>query len=382
MTLSLFEQAFGTKDLYSVLFDKNDNNNTDTEEVPSSEDNNSFSPSQLRKAYYKKAKQYHPDRQHQNSVDNDDAKRKFQAISWAYSVLKDPKKRELYDTEGIIDEFDDDMDDDNEDGQKKSWKDYFDLIFGKVSTSDIDSFAEKYKMSDEEEKDVLQNYVKFKGNLKKMLGFVMLSEERDVARWIEDYIQPAIDRNEVENYEKTLNKTRAQVEKKILPIKNNTASSTIKKKKQKQNQKNGTATATATATTSTTYDDASIIDPDETETETEESEGDNDDNDEQPKNLQKKKKVVPHKATKSSAAPKAKIKKQQQMKKKKSNKASSEDSLIAAIRNKNRGGGTTNPFASIAAKYGVSAVDDDDNDPLDDAQFEKLQSKYKNQKGK
>ena len=219
-------------------------------------------------------------------------------------------------------------------------------------------------------------------NLKKMLGFVMLSEERDVARWIEDYIQPAIDRNEVENYEKTLNKTRAQVEKKILPIKNNTASSTIKKKKQKQNKKNGTTTATATATTSTTYDDASIIDPDETETETEESEGDNDDNDEQPKNLQKKKKVVPHKATKSSAAPKAKIKKQQQMKKKKSNKASSEDSLIAAIRNKNRGGGTTNPFASIAAKYGVSAVDDDDNDPLDDAQFEKLQSKYKNQKGK
>ena len=83
MTLSLFEQAFGTKDLYSVLFD---NNNNDTEEVPSSVDNTSFSPSQLRKAYYKKAKQYHPDRQHQNSVDNNDAKRKFQAISWAYSV--------------------------------------------------------------------------------------------------------------------------------------------------------------------------------------------------------------------------------------------------------------------------------------------------------
>ena len=87
----------------------------------------------------------------------------FVIIICYWKVLKDPKKRELYDTEGIIDEFDDDMDDDNEDGQKKSWKDYFDLIFGKVSTSDIDSFAEKYKMSDEEEKDVLQNYVKFKG---------------------------------------------------------------------------------------------------------------------------------------------------------------------------------------------------------------------------
>ncbi len=76
-------------------------------------------------------------------------------------LLKDPSKRKQYDEDGII-PYDDDDDDTNEQS-KKSWKDYFDLIFGKLSTDDIDSFSRKYKMSDEEEKDVLKNYVKFKG---------------------------------------------------------------------------------------------------------------------------------------------------------------------------------------------------------------------------
>jgi hypothetical protein len=73
--------------------------------------------------------------------------------------LKDQSKRKQYDEDGIIPY---DNDETNEES-KESWKEYFDLIFGKVSTDDIDSFARKYKMSDEEEKDVLENYVKFKG---------------------------------------------------------------------------------------------------------------------------------------------------------------------------------------------------------------------------
>jgi DnaJ-class molecular chaperone len=135
---SLFEQAFGTLDFYSILQVSKD-----------------CSPSQLRKGYYKQAKQYHPDKNKSN-----DAKLKFQAISWAYSVLKDPTKREEYNKDGIIPHDDDDGT--NEESMN-SWKDYFDTIFGKLSTDDIDSFAEKYKMSEEEGKDVLENYVKFKG---------------------------------------------------------------------------------------------------------------------------------------------------------------------------------------------------------------------------
>ena len=76
-------------------------------------------------------------------------------------MLKDPNNRKKYDNDGVI-PYDDEDDATNEQS-KKSWKEYFDLIFGKLSTDDIESFARKYKMSDEEEKDVLENYVKFKG---------------------------------------------------------------------------------------------------------------------------------------------------------------------------------------------------------------------------
>ena len=76
-------------------------------------------------------------------------------------LLKDPSKRNKYDSDGIIPC--DDEDDETNMQSKTSWKEYFDLIFGKLSTHDIDSYARKYKMSEQEEKDVLENYVKFKG---------------------------------------------------------------------------------------------------------------------------------------------------------------------------------------------------------------------------
>jgi len=180
--------------------------------------------------------------------------------------------------------------------------------------------------------DVLENYVKFKGNLKKMLGFVMLSEDRDVARWIEDYIQPAIERKEVENFEEMLKKTRVQVEKKMAD--------SIDKRKENENDK------------------------DSDETETEESE-DDDVNDVRvsKQSRGKKDKKLPRKAKST----KIKVKSKQK---------NSDEALIAAIRNKN---GRGNPLASIADRYGVSSIDDD---PLDDAQFEKMRSKYSSKKKK
>uniref|UniRef100_A0A7S4EQU9 J domain-containing protein n=1 Tax=Pseudo-nitzschia australis TaxID=44445 RepID=A0A7S4EQU9_9STRA len=310
---SVFQQAFGTGelDLYEDV-------------LHASKD---CSPSQLRKAYYKQALKFHPDKNKSK-----EAKLKFQAISLAYSFLKDPKKRKEYDRDGVI-PFDDEDDETNEQS-RESWKEYFDLIFGKLSTDDIDSFAQKYKMSDEEEKDVLDNYVKFKGNLKKMLEFVMLSEERDVARWIEDYIQPAIENNKVEKFEAMLKKTRSQIEKKIAQEKTEKSTEDI-------------------------HDD-----PDETETEDSGSDYGADDNtSKQPGGSKIKAKNGKQKAVRKGKSTKIKTKP-------KSQKRSSEEDLIAAIRNKN---GRGNPLASIAARYGVSSMEDD---PLDDANFEKLRSKY------
>lgn len=302
----MFEEAFGTSDLdlyKDVLHVSKE-----------------CTPSQLRKGYYKQALKFHPDKNKSR-----EAKLKFQAISWAYSFLKDPNKRKQYDEDGVI-PYDDNDDETNEES-RKSWKDYFDLIFGKLSTNDIDSFSRKYKMSDEEEKDVLDNYVKFKGNLKKMLEFVMLSEERDIERWIEDYIQPAIEQNKVENFKETLEKTRRLIEK---------------------NQKKSKSSK------------SSKIDPDETETEDSDSDHDLD--------AKKSKGSGPTPKSKKKVARKAKSTKT------KTKPKDDTSDLIAAIRNKN---GRGNPLASIAARYGVSAMEDD---PLNDADFAKLQSKYKKKK--
>ena len=57
-------------------------------------------------------------------------------------------------------------------------------------------------------------------------------------------------------------------------------------------------------------------------------------------------------------------------------KQSNQQDLIAAIRNKN---GRGNPLASLGARYGVAM---DDDDPLDDAAFAKIQSKLKKKKSK
>ena len=68
-------------------------------------------PSQLRKAYYKKCLQYHPDKL-SNDLSNDKrelAKKKFQAISLAYTILSDEEKRKEYDESGDLYEDDDDL---------------------------------------------------------------------------------------------------------------------------------------------------------------------------------------------------------------------------------------------------------------------------------
>lgn len=309
----MFEQAFGTSDLdlyEDVLHVSKD-----------------CTPSQLRKGYYKQALKFHPDKNKSK-----EAKLKFQGISWAYSLLKDVNKRGQYDKDGII-PYDDEDDETNEQS-KQSWKDYFDLIFGKLSTGDIDSFARKYKMSDEEEKDVLKNYVKFKGNLKKMLEFVMLSEERDIPRWIEDYIEPAIEKNKVSNFIDVIEKTRLQIEKKRVQNNNHAAKSS---KNRNDN------------------------DPDETETEDSESDFDADIEKSGATGLASKAQTGKQKTVRKAKSTKPKIKR---------NEKKSEDDLIAAIRNKN---GRGNPLASIAAKYGVSKMEDD---PLDDEKFIKLRSKF------
>jgi len=162
----------------------------------------SITASQLRKAYYRQALKYHPDKQAENSdVVAKEAKLKFQAISVAYSILSDEERRTLYDESG-------EMDDTDEIGANTDeWTSYFKGIFGKVTTSDIDRFTESYKCSEEEEKDVLKYYTQFKGDLDKMLECVMCSDDIDKKRWVEDYIKPAIQKETVADFMTTVENT-------------------------------------------------------------------------------------------------------------------------------------------------------------------------------
>lgn len=145
-----------------------------------------------------------PDKQTNKSAEDAEiAKRRFEAVSVAYSILSDEERRKVYDSCGEMEEDDSKLSDSNAD----AWRDYFKNIFGKVTVADIDKFTESYKCSEEEEKDVLKYYVQFKGDLNKMLECVMCSSEIDKRRWVEDYIEPAIDRNDVEDFQKKIEQT-------------------------------------------------------------------------------------------------------------------------------------------------------------------------------
>ena len=54
--------------------------------------------SEIKKAYYKLAQKYHPDKVSEN--DREEATKKFQEIGEAYEVLSDPEKRKIYDVSG------------------------------------------------------------------------------------------------------------------------------------------------------------------------------------------------------------------------------------------------------------------------------------------
>lgn len=164
---------------------------------------------QLRKAYYRQALKYHPDKQNHSDKSAEeirDSKLKFEAISVAYSILSDEERRKVYDEVGELDDSDDFIS--SSDGSNSEvWRDYFTGLFGKVTTADIDKFADSYKCSEEEERDVLKYYTQFQGDLGKMLECVMCSEEIDKKRWVDDYIQPAIHKGLVENYMDKVNQT-------------------------------------------------------------------------------------------------------------------------------------------------------------------------------
>ena len=53
--------------------------------------------------------------------------------------------------------------------QERDWNDYWRLLFPKITVEDINSFAQKYKNSDEEAEDLKKAYLQHEGDMDKIM---------------------------------------------------------------------------------------------------------------------------------------------------------------------------------------------------------------------
>ncbi|KDD76837.1 hypothetical protein H632_c91p3 [Helicosporidium sp. ATCC 50920] len=140
------------------------------------------SQADVRKAYLKLALKLHPDKNPDGGSHED-----FQALQKVYGVLSDETKRERYDRTGIVEE---------EDGL--AGKDFDELyshyrsLYAKVTEDDIDAFSASYRGSEEEAKDLLELYVKHKGDMDAVLAWVMCSDASVDSHRFADTIEAAV----------------------------------------------------------------------------------------------------------------------------------------------------------------------------------------------
>ncbi len=203
-TIALIRSAFGpTATLYDALSSSKDVCQAD-----------------LKKAYRKLALKYHPDKQVHFSSSNDssiikEATAKFQAVSAAYEVLMDEKRRAIYDATGRVEDYDDDDAHNpttsscgrdkhksaSEDQRQHRWDDFFRSVFNDIMTADSKhGNADTYQKSSQEKDDVLKFYSMCKGDLKMVLNCVVHGTEKDIDRWKMDIILPAIERGDIKDY--------------------------------------------------------------------------------------------------------------------------------------------------------------------------------------
>lgn len=189
----------------------------------------SASHEEIRRAYHKSALRLHPDK----NPGDENAKEKFQQLQNVMAILGDPEKRELYDQTGSMDAADMDGD------AVKSLYKFLRTLFKQVTEEDIDAFSASYRGSNEEEKDLLSSYQKFKGDFKKIFNQMMCSDPQIDSHRFMDVIDAAISSGQLKEY-KIYRKWASEVSK--TPRHQNPLAPPKKKKK-----KNGDSTSELTA---------------------------------------------------------------------------------------------------------------------------------------
>merc|ERR1712032_1167571 len=94
--------------------------------------------------------------------------------------MGDPRKRQVYDSTGIV------ADDDVE--TRRDWRD----LYNHVTQEDVTQFKSEYQGSEEELRDMKAAYLKAKGNVGKIIDAVFCCEAGDWDR-IRERLSPLVD---------------------------------------------------------------------------------------------------------------------------------------------------------------------------------------------
>ena len=139
-------------------------------------------PTEIKKAYHRMALKLHPDK----NPDDPDAAKRFQTLQKVYGVLGDTDTRKVYDETGRIDDAE--LSGDKFD----SLYEYYRNVYRKVTEEDVDAFHDSYRGGDEERADVVEAYVKFRGDMAKVFMWVMCSEESLDSHRFADIVEAAV----------------------------------------------------------------------------------------------------------------------------------------------------------------------------------------------
>jgi len=129
----------------------------------------------IKKAYLRRARVEHPDK----NPDDPGAQVRFQALGRAYSTLRDPEKRKVYDAAGIVDEGGSSA------MGEAQWTAFWNDFYTRVTTERIDALAAEYRGSDEEAADLRAAYVEARGDMGGIIDRMMCSSVEDEPRFRE-----------------------------------------------------------------------------------------------------------------------------------------------------------------------------------------------------
>ncbi|KAF2720159.1 DnaJ-domain-containing protein [Polychaeton citri CBS 116435] len=156
------------------------------------------SQSEIKSAYRRLALKTHPDKVPDS--EKTAAHAKFQELAFAFAILSDERRRCRYDTTGRTEES---LAENDDDGEAFNWTDFFRAQFAEVVTAEkISGFQQEYKGGEEEKRDLIAAYERFKGDMNKVYNVVMLSDAENDEERFREVIREAIESGEVEEHKK------------------------------------------------------------------------------------------------------------------------------------------------------------------------------------